>query len=260
MCYEQTNSSMGLGTDTTPNSGHRNDLSSGSGCFYSVLGVSRNADDAAIRKAYRKLALQWHPDKNPNNNEVAEQKFKHITQAYEVLSDPKKRSSYDRSRLTNSQRHNKQSRDIFHHRFRSPFDIFEEFCGQKDLFDDFMMDGKPFSPFFFRTRSDSVDSLYRRAGSHRRRFADNFFPDDKRNSEFINENDCSFSSVIQFSSAEPGKNASSRKTTTSTKIIGGVKVVTKRVETEGKETIEVTENGVLKSRVINKNPVGEANV
>uniref|UniRef100_A0A1I8EIE1 J domain-containing protein n=1 Tax=Wuchereria bancrofti TaxID=6293 RepID=A0A1I8EIE1_WUCBA len=224
---------MGLGTGATPNSGSHDDLSNSSSCFYNVLGVPRNADDAAIRKAYRKLALQWHPDKNPSNNEVAEQKFKRITQAYEVLSDPKKRNSYDRSRLTGSQRHNRQSCNVFHHRFRSPFDIFQEFFGQKDLFDDFMIDGKSFSPFFFRNRSDSVDSFYKRAGS-------------------------SFSSVIQFSSAEPGKNASSRKTTTSTKIIDGVKVVTKRIEAEGKETIEVTENGVLKSRVINKNPVGEA--
>ncbi|EJW88143.1 DnaJ domain-containing protein [Wuchereria bancrofti] len=246
---------MGLGTGATPNSGSHDDLSNSSSCFYNVLGVSRNADDAAIRKAYRKLALQWHPDKNPSNNEVAEQKFKRITQAYEVLSDPKKRNSYDRSRLTGSQRHNRQSCNVFHHRFRSPFDIFQEFFWPKGP--DFMIDGKSFSPFFFRNRSDSVDSFYKRAGSHRKRFTNSAFSDDKNN-ELINENDCSFSSVIQFSSAEPGKNASSRKTTTSTKIIDGVKVVTKRIEAEGKETIEVTENGVLKSRVINKNPVGEA--
>ncbi|KAL4002839.1 DnaJ domain family protein [Acanthocheilonema viteae] len=244
---------MGLGS----NSGSHDDLSNGSSCFYSILGVPRNADDVAIRKAYRKLALQWHPDKNPNNNKIAEQKFKRITQAYEVLSDPKKRNLYDRSRLSNSQRHNKQSRNVFHHRFRSPFDIFQEFYSYMDLLDDFMMNEKPFSPFFFRKRSDSVDSLYRRAGSHKTRFTNDAFFDDKRNNEFVNENDCSFSSVIRFSSAEPGKNASSRKTSTSTKIIDGVKIVTKRIEAEGKETIEVIENGVLKSRVINKNPIGE---
>uniref|UniRef100_A0A0R3RL38 J domain-containing protein n=1 Tax=Elaeophora elaphi TaxID=1147741 RepID=A0A0R3RL38_9BILA len=82
---------MGRGTGTTPNSGSYDDdlSSSGTSCLYSILGVPRNADDVAIRKAYRKLALQWHPDKNPNNNEVAEQKFKRISQAYEVLSDRK---------------------------------------------------------------------------------------------------------------------------------------------------------------------------
>ncbi|OZC11611.1 putative Fe-S protein assembly co-chaperone HscB [Onchocerca flexuosa] len=247
---------MGLGTGTTPNSGSRDDLSNGTNCLYSILEVPRNADDVAIRKAYRKLALQWHPDKNPNNNQIAEQKFKRITQAYEILSDPKKRSSYDRSRLTSSQRYNKQSRNIFHHRFRSPFDIFQELFF-KDLFDDFMTDEKPFSPFISRPRSDSVDSLYRRCRNHRTKFTNNTFFDDKRDDELIKENNCSFSSVIRFSSTEPGKNASSRKTTTTTKIIDGIKVITKRTEAEGKETIEVIENGVLKSRVINKSAVGE---
>ncbi|CAG9531695.1 unnamed protein product [Cercopithifilaria johnstoni] len=248
---------MGLRKGTTPTSGSHDDLSNGPSCFYSILEIPSNADDVTIRKAYRKLALQWHPDKNPNNNKAAEQKFKRITEAYEVLSDPKKRNSYDRSRLISSQPHSKQSHNVFHHRFRSPFDIFQGFYSYMDLLDDFMMNEKPFSPFFFRTRSDSVDSLYRKAGSHKTRFTSSASFDDKRNNELINENDCSFSSIIRFSSAEPGKNASSRKTSTTTKIIDGVKVVTKRIEAEGKETIEVIENGVLKSRVINKNSVGE---
>ncbi|KAM3723747.1 DnaJ [Dirofilaria immitis] len=248
---------MGLGAGTAPNSGSRDDLSNASNCLYNVLGVPRNADAVAIRKAYRKLALQWHPDKNPNNNEVAEKKFKRITQAYEILSDPRKRNSYDCSRLTNSQRYSKQSCNVFHNRFRSPFDIFQEFFGYKDLFEDFMTDDKPFSPFTFRPRSDSADSFYRRSETDRTRFTNNIFFDNKGNTDLIQEKDCSFSSVIRFSSAEPGKNASSRKTTTTTKIIDGVKVITKKIEAEGKEIIEVIENGVLKSRVINMNAVGE---
>ncbi len=62
--------------------------------FYSVLGVNRNSTADEIKKAYRKLAMQFHPDKNPNNK-VAEEKFKNITEAYEVLSDDKKRQTYD---------------------------------------------------------------------------------------------------------------------------------------------------------------------
>lgn len=63
--------------------------------YYKILGVERKASEEEIRKAYRKLAKQYHPDYNPNNA-GAEERFKEINEAYEVLSDPKKRSHYDR--------------------------------------------------------------------------------------------------------------------------------------------------------------------
>lgn len=62
--------------------------------YYSILGVSKNATGADIKKAYRKLALQHHPDRNKGNKE-SEEKFKEVTKAYEVLSDPQKRQTYD---------------------------------------------------------------------------------------------------------------------------------------------------------------------
>jgi len=62
--------------------------------YYEILSVDKNADEAAIKKAYRKLAMQFHPDKNPDNKE-AEDKFKEASEAYEVLSDPQKRQTYD---------------------------------------------------------------------------------------------------------------------------------------------------------------------
>ena len=63
--------------------------------FYNTLGVARTASDDEIKKAYRKLAMQYHPDRN-NGSREAEEKFKEITEAYDVLRDPNKRAAYDR--------------------------------------------------------------------------------------------------------------------------------------------------------------------
>jgi curved DNA-binding protein len=62
--------------------------------YYKILGIEKNSDPEDIKKTYRKLALKFHPDRNPNNRE-AEEKFKKISEAYAVLSDPEKRKQYD---------------------------------------------------------------------------------------------------------------------------------------------------------------------
>jgi len=64
--------------------------------YYAVLGVARDAGEQELKSAYRKLALLHHPDRNPNNKEEAEERFKEITEAYGILADPQKRAAYDR--------------------------------------------------------------------------------------------------------------------------------------------------------------------
>ena len=61
--------------------------------YYEVLGVKKEATPQEIRKAYKKLAIKWHPDKNPDNKEEAENRFKEISEAYSVLSDPEKKKN-----------------------------------------------------------------------------------------------------------------------------------------------------------------------
>jgi DnaJ-class molecular chaperone len=63
--------------------------------YYAILGVPRDADAARLKKAYRKLAMKWHPDKNPDNQAEAQAKFQDISEAYDVLNDPDKRRIYD---------------------------------------------------------------------------------------------------------------------------------------------------------------------
>ena len=64
--------------------------------FYKILGVEKKASQKEIKSAYRKLSLEWHPDKNPEKREEALAKYQEINDAYEALGDPDKRRKYDR--------------------------------------------------------------------------------------------------------------------------------------------------------------------
>lgn len=87
--------------------------------LYELLNVSRTATDAELKKSYRKLAMKYHPDKNPNPDEA--EKFKEITYAYEILSDPEKRKTYDRFGVKGLQEGGADTNDMFSHIFGSFF-------------------------------------------------------------------------------------------------------------------------------------------
>src|SRR5713101_9765002 len=73
----------------------RSDARMAKRCYYEVLEVERTAGDADLKSAFRKLAMKWHPDRNPSDKN-SETRFKEINEAYEILKDPDKRAAYDR--------------------------------------------------------------------------------------------------------------------------------------------------------------------
>jgi len=109
--------------------------------YYEVLGVGKGASADEVKQAFRRLALKHHPDRNPSNKKEAEEKFKEISEAYEVLSDPQKRSAYDQYGHTGVEgafRHGNFSWEDFTH-FQDVSDIFGG--GLEDLFASFGLGG-----------------------------------------------------------------------------------------------------------------------
>lgn len=105
--------------------------------YYEVLGVQRYASCADIKKAYHKVALKWHPDKNPENKEEAERKFKEVAEAYEVLSNDEKRDIYDKygkEGLNGEGGNDIDDSFDYDFTFPKPNDVFKEIFGERDSF------------------------------------------------------------------------------------------------------------------------------
>ncbi|XP_029460857.1 dnaJ homolog subfamily B member 2 isoform X2 [Rhinatrema bivittatum] len=204
--------------------------------YYKVLGVSKDASKDDIKRAYRKQALRWHPDKNPENKEFAEQKFKEVAEAYEVLSDERKRDVYNRygkDGLSGSGAGEQSTETHFpgyKFSFRSAEEVFREFFRGRDPFAEFF----DFDPFLEQSR-----------GRTRRQqptpFSSFSFPDHS-----------GFSSFISFgNTGGMGIGSNFRSVSTSTKFINGKRITTKRIIENEQERIEVEEDGQLKSIQVN---------
>ncbi|XP_069110986.1 dnaJ homolog subfamily B member 6-like isoform X2 [Argopecten irradians] len=276
--------------------------------YYKVLGVPKEATVAELKKAYRKLALKWHPDKNPDRKEEAEKKFKEISEAYEVLSDQEKRGIYDKYGKEGLQGHQNNGHDYdmggsfhgFHgFQFRDPEEVFCEFFGGRDPFASFFGGFPPFasssSPFFSDDSFGSSDTGRRPTRGYRRRERMDLTgqPSSRRPRERMGmlhqppagqhfgvfhmgfPLNFGFSSMLddpfghfhrppgffQTSTSFSGPSGHGgghgnnfRSTSTSTKYVNGKRVVTKKVVEQGKETITVEEDGVLKSHMVNGEP------
>jgi len=204
--------------------------------YYEILGVEKDADQKTIKKAYRKLALKWHPDKNPDNAEEAEAKFKEIGEAYEVLKDPKKRKTYDNGGI-----------DAV---FTDFGDIFEHFNAH-NYFDSIFAN----DPFFRQFGGSAFSSSSQSNGHNNHPFGGSIFGGGLGGGDPFGSffggggGDEMFSS--SFSSFGGGGGGNVMSQSISTSYINGKKVTTKKMTKNGQTIVEKYENDQLIHKAVN---------
>lgn len=237
--------------------------------YYEVLGVSRNANEEQIKKSYRKLALKWHPDKNLDKRELAETNFKRLAEAYEVLSDPKKRQIYDEygkhglvagaGETAGGSGFPGGAADffggafnpfggmfggMFGFSFRDPNDVFKEFFGNSD----------PFSDFFSEVSASRNGQQGSDASGHRSSGTSSIFSDPFGMFGGGLNDFGGMSSMSMHMSSIGGSGPNVKKISTSVKTVNGKRIETKRVVDNGVETVIISENGQIKSKTVNGQP------
>ncbi|GLG95183.1 Uncharacterized protein GBIM_02220 [Gryllus bimaculatus] len=234
--------------------------------YYRVLEVQRSASTADIKKAYRKLALKWHPDKNPDNLDEATKRFKEISEAYEVLSDEKKRRVYDQygkeglAGGTRGGRYRQDGADMdfdiggfgmggFPFTFRDPEEVFREFFGNSPFQEFFPeMAGRDRQRRGARSQDTAVSSRFMSPFS----FGLGFDLDDMMSMGMGGHGGfTSFSSVMSTAGGTGSTGGNVKRTSTSTRFINGKKITTKKIVENGRETTMTYENDVLTSKTVN---------
>jgi len=211
-------------------------MSKGKKDYYEILGVGKDATEEEIKKAYKKLALKWHPDKNPDNREQAQKNFQEIAEAYSTLSDKDKRRKYDLGGPENF--------DIGFTRFGSGFN----FAAAEEIFRNFFGDDDPFSMFeddFFggglfghHGKAKNREPNVRRANTH------NLFANPFKKDPFFEDDFFGFSGFGEhdYESFEPsGQSSSVEKTTVikNGKAVTRTKTVT--IGPDGEKVVKVVE-------------------
>ncbi|KAM6121452.1 dnaJ homolog subfamily B member 8 [Pterocles gutturalis] len=201
--------------------------------YYKVLGLQKSASQDDVKKSYHRLALKWHPDKNLSNKEEAEKKFRAVTEAYKVLSDPHKRSLYDSS-VKESRAHRGRSAAEGHDEsFSSP-------CAVNDLKE--MVRNLFGGMDSFHDTGNNGENWYRTHGRRRSSLS----PDCMEScAPWMSFNPAAF-----FAENTAGPHLV-RSVLTTTKLINGKRITTRKTIEDRKETIEVEEDSQLKSVTIN---------
>lgn len=211
--------------------------------YYELLGVPNNAAKSEVKRAYRRLALRWHPDKNPTNLLEASKRFKEICEAYEILFDDRKRRIYDDERYRRAFNHNKSNStsSVNSHQssvnsfnrfsFKPPHEIFREEFGDE-------------SPKYYESMDPPMNYCTCYHG-----------PNDMPHRNFMAFMRDPFTNMkINFPEQPEVKKASAgepRDIIVTTKIVDGRKIVTKKFRDNNGETILLYENGKLISKTFN---------